>query len=104
MSTEAQRARALKLAERLIKVVPDFDEGMIMRVQQVVDRLKTPMAMVLEKVPGESVPEKCKKIGITRQNYYAWLKGMYRPNLKQSKRLAALTGLKVEDVYWKDTA
>jgi len=98
MSTEAQRSRALKLAERLIEAAPDADAGLLVLAQQVVDRLKTPMSMVLEKVPGESVVEKCAKIGITRQNYYCWLKGEYRPNRRQAKRLAALTGIDVEAI------
>jgi hypothetical protein len=103
MSTEAQRERALRLAHRLLEAIPeDIDEGVLLRTQQVIDRLTTPMAMVLEKVPGGSISEKCEKIGITRQNYYCWMKGQYRPNLDQSKRLARLTGLKVEQIYWKE--
>ena len=102
MGTEAQRTRALKLAERLVKAVPDADEGLLLRVQQVVDRLKTPMSVVLDAVQGDSVTEKCKRIGITRQNYYCWLKGEYRPNLKQSRRLAHITGLDVDEIYWKE--
>jgi hypothetical protein len=102
MATEAQRERALKLADRLIEAVSDWDEGVSLRAQQIRKRLKTPMKDILEKVPGGTVPEKCKKIGITRQAYYGWLKGGYRPDLKQSKRLASLTGFDVEDIFWKE--
>lgn len=102
MGTDAQRERARKLAQQLIQVAGDVDEGLLLRAQQIVNRLKTPMAMVLERVPGDSVVEKCSKIGITRQAYYRWLKGEYRPNLRQSKRLAHLTGLKVDQIFWKD--
>lgn len=98
-TTEAQRERALKLAERLLKLTPDTEEGLIRRAMQIRDRLKTPMSMVLEKVlPGSSVTAKCEAIGVTRQAYYGWLSGQYRPNLKQAKRLAALSGFKAEDI------
>lgn len=98
-STNAQRERALKLAERLLELTPDSEEGLIRRAMQIRDRLKTPMSMVLEKVmPGEPVVAKCAAIGVTRQAYYAWWKGEYRPNLKQAKRLAQLSGFKAEDI------
>jgi DNA-binding XRE family transcriptional regulator len=105
MGTDAQRERALKLAERLLEIAPgNLDEGMLMRVQQIRDRLKTPMAQILEKVPGDSLSDRARRIGITRQCYYAWLRGEYRPNLRQSKRLANLTGLRVEEIFWKANA
>ena len=98
MSTNAQRERALKLAEKLLELTPEEEEGLHLRAQQLRDRLKTPMSMVLEKVPGETVTEKAAKIGITRQAYYAWFRGEYRPNSKQAKRLANLTGLNADDI------
>ena len=98
MSTNAQRDRALKLAEKLLELTSETEEGLFRRVSQLRDRLKTPMSMVLEKVPGETVTEKAAKIGITRQAYYAWRSGEYRPNAKQAKRLANLTGLNAEDI------
>jgi hypothetical protein len=59
------------------------------------------MSAVLAKVPGDSIPEKCKKIGTSRQNYYAWVKGFYRPSRKQAKRLEALTGFDAADIAGK---
>ena len=97
-STAAQRERALKLAEKLIEVAPQTEQALIRRVLQIRDRLKTPMADVLAKVPGATLTEKCKKLGISRQNYYAWLKGTYRPNRRLAKKLAQLTGLDAEDI------
>ena len=98
MTTDAQRERALKLAEKLLELTPETEEGLFRRALQLRDRLKTPMSMVLAKVPGETVTEKAQKIGITRQAYYAWFKGEYRPNAKQAKRLAGLTGFAAEDI------
>lgn len=102
--TDAQRERALKLAERLIELTPEDDESLLRRAMQIRDRLKTPMAAVLAKVPGDTLVEKCKKIGISRQAYYAWLKGEYRPNLRQSKRLANLTGYTADEIRGRSTA
>lgn len=102
-SNDARRERALKLAERLIKLTPDEEEGLLRRALQIRDRLKTPMHAVLAAVQGDTVAEKCKRIGISRQAYYAWLKGEYRPNLKQARRLAYLTDFKFEDIRGRTT-
>ena len=68
MSTiNEQRQRVLRLAEKLLGLIPETEEGLYVRAAELRDRLKTPMAMVLEKVPGETVTEKAQKIGITRQ-------------------------------------
>jgi hypothetical protein len=99
MATEAaQRERALKLAERLAEIGPEADEALI---QRLINRLKMPMSKVLAKVPGDSIPEKCKRIGISRQNYYAWVKGLYRPSERQAKRLEALTGYAADRITGK---
>lgn len=98
-STGAQRERALKLAERLLEIAPDVGEETL--AKQLHSRLQRPMAEILAKVPGDSLTERAKAIGITRQCYYAWLKGVYRPHLKQAKKLARLTGLDLADIYWK---
>ena len=98
MSTNEQRQRVLRLAEKLLGLIPKTEEGLLVRAHELRDRLKTPMSMVLDKVPGETVTEKAATIGITRQAYYAWYKGEYRPNKKQSKRLANLTGFNIEDI------
>lgn len=104
MATDtAQRERAIKLAEKLIEITPETEAGLLLRAMQIRDRLKTPMQDVLAKVPGASVTEKAAKIGITRQAYYAWLKGEYRPNRQQAKRLASLTDYSVEEIRGRST-
>jgi|SRR6516164_8400501 hypothetical protein len=56
-----------------------------------------PMSLVLERVlPGKSVGEKCKKIGIKRATWYTWMNSQYRPNEVQAKRLQRLTGIPKE--------
>ena len=98
MGTNEQRQRVLRLAEKLLGLIPDTEEGLLVRAHELRDRLKTPRTMVLAKVPGETVTEKAAAIGITRQAYYAWQAGEYRPNKKQAKRLANLTGFAAEDI------
>lgn len=55
-----------------------------------------PMSMVLDKVPGETIGEKSKRIGISRNSWYAWYGGGVRPNRRQAKRLQRLTGIPAE--------
>lgn len=88
--------KAKKLVEHLIKM--SDDEGLKLRAMQILDRMILPMDKVLEKVPGRTVVEKSAAIGISRQSFYSWKRGTSRPNTRQSKRLAELTGLDWQDI------
>lgn len=61
-------------------------------------RIGLPIDKVLDRIPGDTVTAKAKKIGITRQAYYGWLNGRTRPDAKQSRRLAQLTGLSAVNI------
>lgn len=51
-----------------------------------------PMSRVLDRVlPGETVIEKAKRVGVSRNTWYAWYRGEVRPNRHQAKRLEELT-------------
>jgi hypothetical protein len=89
-------AQERKLLARMFRDTEDA--GLRARALQLIDRMKLPMSSVLAKVPGDTVVEKADRIGITRQAYYLWLRGIARPNTKQSKRLAKLTGYKAIDI------
>ena len=91
--------KAELLVDRLIEL--DADEGLKRRAMQILDRLRLPMVDVLERVPGHCVVVKCAKIGISRQTYYAWLRGTSRPNSKLSKKIAELTGFDWQDIQGK---
>ena len=52
-----------------------------------------PMSEVLERVPGRTVVDRAKAIGIARQTYYQWLRGVVTPNRAQARRLARLTNI-----------
>ena len=85
-----------RLVARLVKISPD--EGTRLRAKQIQDRLALPMSVVLGKVPGLTIAAKCAAIGVSRQAYYYWLRGMSRPNVTQSARIAKLTGLNADDI------
>jgi transcriptional regulator with XRE-family HTH domain len=92
------RARAL-LSQ--IMELDTADQGLRRRAMSILDRLEMPMEEVLSKIPGDTVSAKCVRIGVSRQTYYAWLRGVSRPNTKLSKKIATVTGLKWEDVQGK---
>lgn len=95
-------AKRRKKGPNLNKIVAELlaspDHGIRMRAKQIQDRLQLPMADVLAKVPGATVLEKCDAVGISRQAWYYWLRGVSRPNLIQSKRLAKLTGFDAAEI------
>lgn len=87
-------AESLKLVERLIKLNPDLPQVRALRARWV-----TPLPELIEMIPGTTVYEKAKLIGVSPQAMYCWLRGEYRPNLKQAKRIAKVTGVAVEDIH-----
>ena len=55
-----------------------------------------PMYLVLDAVPGKSVVEKARAVGVSRNTWYLWYRGEVRPNSVQGKRIEQLTGIKAE--------
>ena len=51
-----------------------------------------PIEKILDKVPGRNVTQKCAAIQVTRQAWYDWVKGLYRPTGEMARRLAKVTG------------
>lgn len=72
--------RALKAARRLH--------------QQISARAIEP---ILDMIPGTPL-ERAKKLGVSRQSYYGWLWGRQRPDGKQAKKIARLTGVPVNEI------
>jgi hypothetical protein len=58
--------------------------------------LLMPMKLVLDKVPGDTVRERAKAVGVSRATWYCWYSGEVRPNKVQAARLQKLTGIKAE--------
>lgn len=93
----SQNERALKLVERLIKA--GGDQGVTRRAMKLRARLTaTPMSIILDKVPGASVIEKAKSLGVSRQTFYYWLDGVTRPNIAMARKLSRITGFAVEEI------
>jgi transcriptional regulator with XRE-family HTH domain len=94
MTPEAERT--LRLVQGLLKV--STDRGLRLHAVRMSERLKLPMSAVLAKVPGDTVSDKCDKIGISRQAYYAWLQGISRPSRKHAMKLANITGYDAREI------
>jgi hypothetical protein len=78
------------LAAELAARAPDVDTRNL--AQALLMRLKFPMADILAKVPGSTVPQKADAIGCSRQTYYSWLRGDFRPHGALALKVAKLTG------------
>lgn len=91
---------ALKLVEQIVELDPDTTTTAYAR--KMAERLRLPMTVVLEKLwPGETVVTKAERLGITRQAFFGWQAGRYRPDTKLSKVLAKHTGYPWEDIRGK---
>ena len=77
------------ILKRIAARAPDADTRAL--ALSLAIRLRLPMSRVLEAVEGDSISDKARRIGVTRQTYYAWLNGEYRPLLPQARKLAELT-------------
>jgi hypothetical protein len=62
------------------------------------DRIRLPMADILGRVPGATVGDRCKAIGISRQTYYVWAREEARPLREQSEHIHQLTGVPVRTI------
>jgi hypothetical protein len=98
----SERAANVKLAGELMKAAKAGEDlGLTDLMLEVRARLNKPMADILRKVPGATVKAKAERIGVSRQCFYDWLKGTYRPTGEQSKRLQRLTGIPAEFIRGK---
>lgn len=98
----SERAATVKLASELMRAAKAGEDiGLLDIVAEVRARLNKPMADILRRVPGATVKAKAERIGVSRQAYYDWLKGLYRPTGQQSKRLQRLTGIPAELIRGK---
>jgi len=94
--TNKNKSQAIKLIDRLMKISPD--QGALLRAMQIRERFMLPMADVLNRIPGKTITQKAAACGVSRQAFYAWQRGVSRPNTKQAERLSELTGYDTEDI------
>jgi DNA-binding XRE family transcriptional regulator len=64
----------------------------------VAHKLRYPMAAILAKVPGDTLAERARQIGVSRQTMYVWAQERFRPSSEQAATIAHLTGVPVEQI------
>ena len=67
-------------------------------LRAVIHKLRHPMAAILAKVPGETLAERARQIGVSRQTMYVWAQERFRPSRAQAAIIAKLTGTPVEQI------
>ena len=74
-------------------------------VRRIRQRLNArPMDEILVNVPGNSVTEKCRQIGVSRTTYYSWLSGYTRPRNQVARRLAEITDIDIDVIRGRSVA
>jgi DNA-binding XRE family transcriptional regulator len=64
----------------------------------VAHKLRYPMAAILAKVPGDTLAERARKCGVSRQTMYVWAQERFRPRGEQAEIIAKLTGVPVAQI------
>ena len=90
---EIKRSRSAMIEElaEAAKVIKKAIEG-LQRMELI------PMSYIISKIPGETLVEKCERLGVTRQTMHYWETETLRPSFTQAKLIAKLTGLPIEDI------
>jgi DNA-binding XRE family transcriptional regulator len=85
--------------DRLTKLVNGISPPILkMEFRAAVHKLRYPMAEILAKVPGDTIAERARAIGVSRQTYYVWQDEKFRPVETQAKRISRLTGVPPEHI------
>ena len=64
----------------------------------VMHKLRYPMAAILAKVPGDTLAERARQIGVSRQTMYVWAQERFRPSSEQAATIAHLTGVPIDQI------
>jgi DNA-binding XRE family transcriptional regulator len=67
-------------------------------VLAVAHKFRYPMAKILAKVPGDTLAERARQIGVSRQTMYVWAQERFRPSADQAAIIAKLTGVPIEQI------
>jgi DNA-binding XRE family transcriptional regulator len=67
-------------------------------LRAVAHKLRYPMAAILARVPGDTLAERARQIGVSRQTMYVWAQERFRPSTEQATTIAKLTGVPVEQI------
>ncbi|HEX3520806.1 MAG TPA: hypothetical protein VHT52_01810, partial [Stellaceae bacterium] len=63
-----------------------------------IHKLRYPMRDILAKVPGDTIADRARSIGVSRQTMYIWTDEKFRPAPAVAKRIAKLTGVPAEHI------
>jgi DNA-binding XRE family transcriptional regulator len=67
-------------------------------LRAVAHKLRYPMAEILARVPGDTLAERARRIGVSRQTMYVWAAEKFRPSTEQATIIAELTGVPIEQI------
>jgi DNA-binding XRE family transcriptional regulator len=59
-------------------------------------KLRFPMTDILAQVPGETLSDRARAIGVSRQTMYVWASERFRPTPTQARSIAKLTSIPIE--------
>jgi DNA-binding XRE family transcriptional regulator len=74
--------------------LPAFERDLMV----VVHKLRHPMSAILARVPGETLAERARNVGVSRQTMYVWAQERFRPSSAQAAIIAELTGIPAEEI------
>jgi DNA-binding XRE family transcriptional regulator len=74
--------------------LPAFERDLMI----VVHKLRHPMAAILARVPGDTLAERARRIGVSRQTMYVWAQERFRPSSLQARIISNLTGVPVAQI------
>jgi hypothetical protein len=90
-------SQQLQLIDQLLAATPQPRWQRFLSAMR--DQLQLPMADVLAKVPGETVADRARFLGVARNTYYEWLNEGFRPSLRQALALEELTGFPAAQIH-----
>jgi DNA-binding XRE family transcriptional regulator len=83
----------------LIQFVDDINPPVVkFEFLSVLHKLRYPMADILAKVPGDTIADRARAIGVSRQTMYIWTDEKFRPAPAVAKRISKLTGVPAEHI------
>ena len=101
MSTDTSE-RALRAVERLIKVADTVgDQQTATRLRaRMINRMKAvPMTEIIAQFrPGDTIPQKAKALGVSRQTIHYWLDGRMRPRVAMARKLEKFTDFSFAEI------
>jgi DNA-binding XRE family transcriptional regulator len=81
-----------------IIATPGLAPAVKRELQATAHKLRYPMSDILAKVYSDTLTERARRIGVSRQTLYVWADEKFRPTLRQAKVISKLTDVPVEHI------